>query len=348
MGNKENMGQNKGSNGAKAKGSTRRIVIESPNDDKGLAVIKKSNSKKLVKPGPRQLARITRRKSTSKPPVVPKIITAEVINSKPKSTKIDADSKKTNVNKKSTKREAKSQDDMKIPRIRRIHFKIQYVILTVIVLLLAVFFGRIAIWEKHYLADKTGSERDKPTSSTGESFVYEGGEDIDETEPTETQIFEYKVAADKPRYLTIRSLGIYNSCITEIGLKPGGELDVPTNIYFTGWYVKSALPGTNGVSVMDAHGGDLGNGIFKNLPKIQNGAEIVVEMGDGRKFTYVVADTAWRKIGDEANAYMETAFSSPKNGVPSLTLITCTGEWSQVQHTYNQRFFVRALLKSAS
>ena len=97
--------------------------------------------------------------------------------------------------------------------------------------------------------------------------------------------------------------------------------------------------------MLDAHGGDLGNGVFRNLPKIAIGAEITIEMGDGRQFTYVVADKTTRPIGDEANNYMATAFTSPVPGVPSMTLITCTGGWSQVQHTYLERFFVRATLK---
>ena len=139
--------------------------------------------------------------------------------------------------------------------------------------------------------------------------------------------------------------GIVNARIVEVGLKENQELATPVNIYDIGWYTGSDLPGT-GVSVMDAHGGNAGQGIFRTLPNIQTGAEIAVEMGDGRLYTYVVTDTATKALGDDANAYMNTAFTSPEPGTPSLTLITCTGDWWLQSQTYSHRFFVRALLKT--
>ena len=70
-------------------------------------------------------------------------------------------------------------------------------------------------------------------------------------------------------------------------------------------------------------------------------------MGDGRLFTYKVVDTATRPLdgANNADAYMPTALTSPQAGAASLTLITCTGEWSQVRQTYLDRFFARAVLQ---
>lgn len=339
MGDKENMSNQKVSKTTKV---GRRILVEDAKNQLNFTAKKKqaTNSKSLVKPGPRPLVRVKRKKTTSPKTPTPKIVTAEVINKQsPKTT--------NNTSSKSIKQDkAKGKKDMKLPRVRKIHIKIHYIILGIVVLLLAVFFGRVAIWEKQYLANMAGSERDNPNSSVGgiggTSTTYPVH---DETEPTEAEILEYTVPADQPRYLTIRSLGIYNSCVVGIGLLSDGALDVPQNIYRVGWYTGSVLPGKVGVSLMNAHGGDLGNGIFKNLPKIAVGAEIDIEMGDGRKFTYVVTDTAFKKIGDEANNYLATALTSPRPGAAALTLITCTGEWSQVQQTYLQRFYVRAVLK---
>lgn len=237
---------------------------------------------------------------------------------------------------------------MKLPLIRRLHIKIRYIVAGAIVILLAIFFGRVAIWEHNYILAMEGTERhtakveEKDEEPSG---VYEGGETVDEEKPTETQIKEHVVAPDKPRYLTINSLGIYTAPIVEIGLGSGGELGTPNRAWYVGWYTGSVLPGEDGVTMLDAHGGDLGNGIFKYLPRIAVGADIVVEMGDGRKYTYTVVDKATKNIGEEANSYMNTAFSSPQAGVPSMTLITCTGEWSDKQQTYLQRLFVRAALR---
>ena len=175
---------------------------------------------------------------------------------------------------------------------RKIHIKPSYIILGVILTLLAAFCIRVAVWEHNYFARMEGSER----ASSG---AYIDGQDVDEEKPDSTAIAEYEVAPDKPRYLTIRSLGIINARIVEVGLKENQELATPVNIYDIGWYTGSDLPGT-GVSVMDAHGGNAGQGIFRTLPNIQTGAEIAVEMGDGRLYTYVVTDTATKALGDES------------------------------------------------
>ncbi len=258
-----------------------------------------------------------------------------------KTTDTEAVNAKKTKDAKTTKADTHADKDLKLPTVRRIHVKPPHIILACIILVLALFFTRVAIWEHNYLAAMEGSERDNPNSQTTSTTE----EETDNTEPTTTEVQEYIVAPDKPRYLTIRSLGIYNSRIVEVGLTNGDEMATPRNIYDSGWYINSALPGANGVSIINAHGGDLGNGIFRNLPKISVGAEIVIEMGDGRKFTYVVHDATSQEIGDAANDYMTTAFSSPKPGVASMTLITCTGDWLETQQTYSRRLFVRALLK---
>lgn len=248
---------------------------------------------------------------------------------------------------KPTEKAPKEKKNMKLPLIRRLHIKIRYIVAGAIVVLLAVFFGRVALWEHNYILAMEGTERHtvKTEESTEPNGVYEGGETVDEEKPTEVQIKEHIVAPEKPRYLTINSLGIYTAPIVEVGLSNGGELGTPNRAWYVGWYTGSALPGDNGVTMLDAHGGALGNGVFKYLPRITVGADIVVEMGDGRKYTYTVVDKATRDIGEAANSYMNTAFSSPQTGVPSMTLITCTGEWSDRQQTYLQRLFVRAVLK---
>lgn len=241
------------------------------------------------------------------------------------------------------KTEKEQKPGLKLPFFRRFHLKAGHIILAVFLVVFLAFFARVAIWEHDYLAAMEGSERDVVISGNGE--VYEGGEEIDTTQPTATQIAEYVVAPDMPRYLTIPSLGIRNARIVQIGLKDNNEMDTPRGVYDIGWYNRSSLPGTNNVSVINAHGGSLGNGIFRNLPSIQIGAEIRIEMGDGRLYTYRVVDTETKPIGDEANAYMDTVFTSPQPGKGSLSLITCTGDWWQASQTYSHRFFARAVLE---
>ena len=205
------------------------------------------------------------------------------------------------LSKTANKRTISSQDpSLRLPKVRPIYLRPSYIILGIIVLLLVIFFARVAIWEHGYLNRMEGSERH--TASSDITPVNEIDEDIDENEPTEQEITEYIVAPGKPRYFSIPSIGIRNARIVEIGVKATGELSTPYNIYDIGWYNARALPGSNGVVVMDAHGGAPGIGAFGNLPQIKSGDEIRIEMGDGREFTYVVSDTATKALGEEGQA----------------------------------------------
>lgn len=166
-----------------------------------------------------------------------------------------------------------------------------------------------------------------------------------EAEPDEIDPATYQVAAYKPRLLSIPSLGLANVPVTEVGWLNGNQLGSPKSTRVAGWFYRSSIPGELGPAIINAHGGDLGTGIFKTLPQIKMGDDIIIEMGDGRKFTYTVGEIAFKKLGAEANEYMNIAFQVLVPGVPSLTLITCTGNWLPAQNTYDQRLYVRAALK---
>ena len=129
-----------------------------------------------------------------------------------------------------------------------------------------------------------------------------------------------------------------------MGIGASGELKTPNNIFDVGWYESSGKPGSGGTMVIDGHnGGPHVHGVFKDLPDLNEGDIIVVERGDGVKYRYAVVENKTVPLG-ESNAYMSVAMRSPKAGTESVTLITCTGEWSQVQKTYLSRQFTRAIL----
>lgn len=245
-------------------------------------------------------------------------------------------------------KKVKEPKKLKLPFFRKLHIHPLYLALGLVGTTLVVFFARVALWEHNYLAAMEGSVRDVVTKSESlEINENAEGEEVDNTEPTTQQIIEYVVAPEKPRYFTIPYLGIYNRRIVELGLKGEGEMATPSNAYDVGWYTGagSVLPGQRGVTVMNAHGGDLGYGIFRTLPKLPVGETIKIEMGDGRIFTYRVVESVRKMIGDEANNYMATAFTPLDSTGNTLTLITCTGDWLQTSWTYNQRLFVRAILE---
>lgn len=164
-------------------------------------------------------------------------------------------------------------------------------------------------------------------------------------EPENIDPANYQVAPNKPRFLSIPKIGLVNIPVTEFGVTPSNQLGSPTSTRVVGWYYQSAFPGKRGVTVMNAHGGDLGTGIFKTLPQAKIGTEVTIEMGDGRKYTYVIEEMNYKKLGTEANNYMHIIYEPLREGVPTLTMITCTGRWLRDLQTYDQRLFVRASLK---
>jgi LPXTG-site transpeptidase (sortase) family protein len=208
----------------------------------------------------------------------------------------------------------------------------------IIGLVLVACIFRVAIWEHNYYAEKEGSERAVAESAPAET--------VDETKPTEAEITEYTVAADRPRYLSIEKLGVKNSRIKEMGLTATGELATPSNIFDTGWYFASGKPGEGKTMLLDGHnGGPHVEGIFKHLDTLTKGDIITVERGDGTVFTYEVYDNVAVDL-DQAGPYMNTIQQSPVEGQESLSIITCIGEWSQARQTYLSRQFLRAVLKN--
>ena len=199
-----------------------------------------------------------------------------------------------------------------------------------------VFFIRVAVFEDSYYREKEGSERAEAVA------VQE--EPLEEEAPTEEQVTEYTVAADRPRYLSIPKLGVVNARIIAVGVKSNGELGTPNNIFDVGWYEASGKPGQGKTIVIDGHnGGPHVHGVFKDLPNLVEGDIIKIERGDGKIFEYKVVENK-TVVLSEADAYMKTAFKSPVSGKESVTLISCTGEWSQAQGTYLSRQFTRAIL----
>ncbi len=219
---------------------------------------------------------------------------------------------------------------------------IQWVAWSILAILFLIYFVRVVTFEDSYYREKEGSER-AVVEKTEEEEKKEEVELIEE-KPTETQVIEYTVAADRPRYLRISKLGIYNARIISVGINAGGELGTPNNIFDVGWYDSSAKPGQDGTMLIDGHnGGPHVHGVFKDLPNLVEGDIIEVERGDGVVFRYSVVENN-SVLLENANSYMGTALKSPVAGKQSLTLITCTGEWSQTQGTYLSRQFTRAVI----
>lgn len=211
-----------------------------------------------------------------------------------------------------------------------------------IILMATGFIARTAIWENNYYASKEGSERAVVMAFSNEDELTE---QLVEEQPTPEVVIEYTVREGYPRYMSIPDLGIVKSRIIELQTKRGSnELGTPNNIYDVGWYGASNKPGEGGNILMDGHsGGPNEVGVFKYLPTLSVGSRIEIEVGGGAIYTYEVVENLQKSLV-EGNKYMSTALHGQINGKETLTIITCTGEWSAIQNTFLSRQFVRAVL----
>ncbi|MDO4759373.1 MAG: class F sortase [Candidatus Saccharibacteria bacterium] len=206
------------------------------------------------------------------------------------------------------------------------------------VVLLIGCLAKVAIWEQYYYQSKQGS----PRASAASNDIIEINR-VDETDVTPQQISEHSVPDQQPRYLAIEKIGLTKSRIIAVGTSSNGQLQSPSNIFDVGWYQYSGLPGQAGVAIYDGHnGGPTKIGVFKYLPNLQLGDIITIETGNGHKYHYQVHDNLTVPLA-QADQYMSTAQASPIPGREALSIITCTGEWSQSQQTYLSRQFLRAV-----
>ena len=212
---------------------------------------------------------------------------------------------------------------------------IKWLIISVIAILITVFYVKVLVYEHNYYNEKEGSER---------AIALDFEEELEEVPPTAEQVAEYTVAPDRPRYLSVAKLNIVNARVLPMGVNEKGELGTPNNIFDVGWYYESGKPGKGGTLLIDGHnGGPHVQGVFKALPSLSEGDIIVIERGDGEIFQYSVVENISVPLS-QSNDYMATAMRSPMAGKESITLISCAGEWSQAQRTYLSRQFVRAIL----
>ena len=170
--------------------------------------------------------------------------------------------------------------------------------------------------------------------------------DVDETDITPDQKDEHNVPSTYPRFLSIPDLSITNSRVFEMGVTENGEIDTPPNIFDTGWYGESALPGDgSGAMLMDGHnGGPTKDGVFKHLPGLEEGSDIMIERGDGERFTYRVESVEVMPVEELNNGGMSELANSIDPSTQGLNIISCTGNWVPAMQTYDKRVVVRAAL----
>ncbi|KUK77371.1 MAG: hypothetical protein XD93_0372 [candidate division WS6 bacterium 34_10] len=189
-----------------------------------------------------------------------------------------------------------------------------------------------------FLYTKIFRNQDKPRNddvieNQGIDIVTESVEVPSEEEPE-----EFYVPPDFPKYITIPSIGV-RGYIQAVGVDQKGLIAVPTNVHLAGWYVNSAKPGKQGLSIIDGHrDGTTIGGIFRKLETLSKGDNILIEYGDGSKYTFEVVDLERLSIEDA----FDFMYSKIDGADVQLNLVTCGGRWSKELDTYEDRIIVRS------
>lgn len=156
--------------------------------------------------------------------------------------------------------------------------------------------------------------------------------------PPSRVIATYSVPPTDPKYIAIPAIGISNTPILKLGLLSSGAIATPDNIYETGWYDRSSLPGQAGAMFIYGHVSSwAADGIFFNLNKLVSGDKVIITRGDNTTYTYQVVTT---KIYPYNSVNMSQVLSPTDQNNPGLNIMTCTGQVIKGTSEFNERLVV--------
>lgn len=143
----------------------------------------------------------------------------------------------------------------------------------------------------------------------------------------------------QPVRLTVPSLEL-EVAVDAVAIDEDGQMEIPEAGDRAGWYRHGPVPGSEEGSVVVASHVDTRTepGAFFALTRVQEGAEVTVELDDGTSTTY-------RVVGGEQVAKADLAVDEifRRDGDPVLRLVTCTGEWSPRAGSYTDNLVITAV-----
>jgi sortase (surface protein transpeptidase) len=150
-------------------------------------------------------------------------------------------------------------------------------------------------------------------------------------------------ASDRPPppvAIRIDAAGVYSAVETREIVD--GELAPPSGPWVVAWYLQSARPGESGNVVMSGHVDywNVGPAVFAGLGTLEEGEVIEVTDAAGTAYDYAVA---WvRAYPVDALTPTQLREIVGPTAEPSLTLITCSGDFDRDRGEYLKRLVVRA------
>jgi hypothetical protein len=93
----------------------------------------------------------------------------------------------------------------------------------------------------------------------------------------------------RPVAVAAPSIDMHTGTVVDLGLDPGGVLEVPPDAHTAGWSTLGPSPGGTGPAVIAAHVDHSGRpGVFARLPELVAGEQVAVRRDDGTEAVFAV------------------------------------------------------------
>jgi sortase (surface protein transpeptidase) len=206
----------------------------------------------------------------------------------------------------------------------------------VVVITLTAAWGGGAASSAHEVANSVpavlATPRSTPHSETATTTVATPRRATAQKTPVAAQVFP-------PTRLRIPAIGV-DAAVQEMSALPSGQLGVPSNWTDVAWYRYGPVPGQPGDAVIDGHlDSYTAPAVFWRLSKLRPGDGISVQLANATTVTFRVS-------GQQEIPYLSRSLGSifAMTGPPTLTLITCGGQWLAAERVYADRLIVHAVL----
>jgi sortase A len=139
-----------------------------------------------------------------------------------------------------------------------------------------------------------------------------------------------------PVQLSLPTLGV-EAPVVPVGQEEDGSMSAPTDPDTVAWYEPGPGMGVPGNVVFAAHVNWAGRlRVFGRIDELEPGDPVLIIDADDHGYKYVVESAHWVRA---EGAPVEDIFAS--NGAPTITLITCGGEYVAATREYLDRLIVR-------
>ncbi len=223
-------------------------------------------------------------------------------------------------------------------RLHRTKLSVLYTGFAVLVLAIGLFVSFTG-WHTNRTAQAAASQLTRQANNSSSQNSAASNPAPSTTKPSSGAVANYAVGPTLPRYLDIPLLGVH-ARVLSLGILPSGALAAPNNVFDTGRYNESALPGQPGAMLIDGHVSSWkAKGVFYGIKNLKPGTQLQLTRGDGTKFSYRVVTS---KTYNDTEVNMQEALTPITAGKPGLNLITCTGQVKPGTSEFNQRVVVFA------